>query len=57
MPHARLDALGTRLEDLLHDDAALTAFIGAGVGGVWHASGTARMGAAGIVTLTGEAQV
>jgi 5-(hydroxymethyl)furfural/furfural oxidase len=39
--------LGTRLEDLLHDDAALTAFIGAGVGGVWHASGTARMGAAG----------
>jgi 5-(hydroxymethyl)furfural/furfural oxidase len=38
--------LGTRLDDLLRDDAALTAFIGAGVGGVWHASGTARMGAA-----------
>jgi 5-(hydroxymethyl)furfural/furfural oxidase len=37
--------LGTRLDDLLRDDAALTAFIGAGVGGVWHASGTARMGA------------
>jgi 5-(hydroxymethyl)furfural/furfural oxidase len=36
--------LGTKLDDLLRDDQALTAFLGAGVGGVWHASGTARMG-------------
>jgi 5-(hydroxymethyl)furfural/furfural oxidase len=38
--------LGTRIEHLLADDAALTAFISAGVGGVWHASGTCRMGLA-----------
>ena len=38
--------LGVKLEDLLADDAALTDFIGGSVGGVWHASGTCRMGAA-----------
>jgi 5-(hydroxymethyl)furfural/furfural oxidase len=38
--------LGVRLDDLLSDDAALTAFVSGGVGGVWHASGTARMGRA-----------
>ncbi|HTI00808.1 MAG TPA: GMC family oxidoreductase N-terminal domain-containing protein, partial [Acidisoma sp.] len=38
--------LGTRLHDLLNDDEALTAFVSAAVGGVWHASGTARMGRA-----------
>lgn len=38
--------LGIKLEHLLADDAALTAFITQGVGGVWHASGTCRMGAA-----------
>jgi 5-(hydroxymethyl)furfural/furfural oxidase len=38
--------LGTRLDDLLKDDAALTGFLGAAVGGVWHASGTCRMGRA-----------
>jgi 5-(hydroxymethyl)furfural/furfural oxidase len=38
--------LGVRLDRLLADDATLTAFIGGGVGGVWHASGTCRMGAA-----------
>jgi 5-(hydroxymethyl)furfural/furfural oxidase len=43
----RVVTLGVRLDRLLADDAALTAFIGAGVGGVWHASGTCRMGAAG----------
>jgi 5-(hydroxymethyl)furfural/furfural oxidase len=37
--------LGVRLDRLLADDAALTAFIGTSVGGVWHASGTCRMGA------------
>lgn len=38
--------LGTTLPDLLRDDAALGAFVGGGVGGVWHASGTCRMGRA-----------
>jgi 5-(hydroxymethyl)furfural/furfural oxidase len=38
--------LGLRLDRLLADDAALTEFIGTSVGGVWHASGTCRMGAA-----------
>ena len=38
--------LGLSLDHLLADDAALTAFIGTSVGGVWHASGTCRMGAA-----------
>jgi 5-(hydroxymethyl)furfural/furfural oxidase len=37
--------LGIRLEHLLKDDAALTDFLGASVGGVWHASGTCKMGA------------
>ena len=37
--------LGIRLDHLLEDDDALTEFIGASVGGVWHASGTCRMGA------------
>jgi 5-(hydroxymethyl)furfural/furfural oxidase len=41
-----LVTLGTRLDALLADDAALTAFLGGAVGGVWHASGTCRMGAA-----------
>ncbi len=38
--------LGIRLDHLLSDDDALTSFIGGSVGGVWHASGTCRMGAA-----------
>jgi len=38
--------LGIRLDTLLRDDQALTEFISGGVGGVWHASGTARMGRA-----------
>ena len=37
--------LGLKLDRLLADDAALTGFVGASVGGVWHASGTCRMGA------------
>ena len=36
--------LGIRIDHLLSDDAALTNFVGASVGGVWHASGTCRMG-------------
>jgi 5-(hydroxymethyl)furfural/furfural oxidase len=36
--------LGIRLEHLLEDDSALTDFIRESVGGVWHASGTCRMG-------------
>ena len=36
--------LGIDLGHLVKDDEALTAFIKAGVGGVWHASGTCRMG-------------
>jgi 5-(hydroxymethyl)furfural/furfural oxidase len=39
--------LGVRIEDLLNDDKALTAFVGSAVGGVWHASGTCKMGAKG----------
>ncbi|MDE1996147.1 MAG: GMC family oxidoreductase N-terminal domain-containing protein [Rhizobiaceae bacterium] len=39
--------LGIRIEDLLNDDKALTAFIGSAVGGVWHASGTCKMGSEG----------
>jgi 5-(hydroxymethyl)furfural/furfural oxidase len=42
-----LVTLGISLDHLLADDKALTEFIGKSVGGVWHASGTARMGAAG----------
>jgi 5-(hydroxymethyl)furfural/furfural oxidase len=38
--------LGIRLDHLLNDDEALTDFVRASVGGVWHASGTCRMGAA-----------
>ena len=38
--------LGIKLESLINDDKALTAFISGGVGGVWHASGTCRMGRA-----------
>jgi 5-(hydroxymethyl)furfural/furfural oxidase len=38
--------LGIELDDLIADDAALTDFIRQSVGGVWHASGTCRMGAA-----------
>lgn len=38
--------LGISLDNLLSDDKALTEFIGKSVGGVWHASGTCRMGAA-----------
>jgi len=41
-----LVTLGISLDHLLSDDKALTEFIGKSVGGVWHASGTARMGAA-----------
>jgi 5-(hydroxymethyl)furfural/furfural oxidase len=38
--------LGVTLDTLLEDDAALTDFIAGSVGGVWHASGTCRMGRA-----------
>ena len=41
-----LITLGLRIEDLLDDDARLTEFVGNAVAGVWHASGTCRMGAA-----------
>jgi 5-(hydroxymethyl)furfural/furfural oxidase len=41
-----LVTLGTRLDDLLADDDALTSFVLGSVGGVWHASGTCRMGGA-----------
>ncbi len=37
---------GVMMEHLLENDAALTDFVGKTVGGVWHASGTARMGRA-----------
>ncbi len=37
--------LGTTLDGLLADDAALSAFVERHVGGTWHASGTCRMGA------------
>lgn len=39
--------LGTTMEGLIRDDAALTEFVRRHVGGTWHASGTCRMGAAG----------
>jgi len=38
--------LGTTIDGLLSDDAALTAFVRQHVGGTWHPSGTCRMGAA-----------
>jgi 5-(hydroxymethyl)furfural/furfural oxidase len=38
--------LGLDINRFLSDDAALSDFLKAGVGGVWHASGTLRMGAA-----------
>jgi 5-(hydroxymethyl)furfural/furfural oxidase len=38
--------LGLEIRHLVEDDAALADFIKASVGGVWHASGTCRMGAA-----------
>ncbi len=38
--------LGITLDSLLKDDRALAEFVTNGVAGVWHASGTARMGAA-----------
>ncbi len=37
--------LGLEIRNLVKDDTALTEFIQASVGGVWHASGTCRMGA------------
>jgi 5-(hydroxymethyl)furfural/furfural oxidase len=37
---------GTRVDSLLADDTKLTAFVGNSVSGVWHASGTCKMGAA-----------
>ena len=37
--------LGLSLRKLLSDDAALTRFVEQGVAGVWHASGTCKMGA------------
>jgi 5-(hydroxymethyl)furfural/furfural oxidase len=37
--------LGVSLDKLLGDDAALGEFVGNSVAGVWHASGTCRMGA------------
>ncbi len=38
--------MGVRIDGLLADDAKLTEFVGNAVAGVWHASGTCRMGAA-----------
>jgi 5-(hydroxymethyl)furfural/furfural oxidase len=38
--------LGVTLDHLVRDDKALTEFVGQSVGGVWHASGTCRMGRA-----------
>ena len=37
--------LGTTMDGLLQDDAALTEFVRRHVGGTWHPSGTCRMGA------------
>jgi 5-(hydroxymethyl)furfural/furfural oxidase len=42
----RAITLGTRIEDLLADDSKLSEFVGNSVSGVWHASGTCKMGAA-----------
>jgi 5-(hydroxymethyl)furfural/furfural oxidase len=39
--------LGVKLDELISDDGALTAFVRTHVGGTWHPSGTCRMGAAG----------
>ncbi|MBV8473625.1 MAG: GMC family oxidoreductase N-terminal domain-containing protein, partial [Hyphomicrobiales bacterium] len=36
--------LGLKLDRLMRDDKALTEFVGNSVAGVWHASGTCRMG-------------
>ena len=36
--------LGLDIDACMRDDKALTDFINGGVGGVWHASGTLRMG-------------
>lgn len=38
--------LGVELDDLLADETALTNFVSSAVAGVWHASGTCRMGSA-----------
>jgi 5-(hydroxymethyl)furfural/furfural oxidase len=38
--------LGTTMDGLLSDDAALTEFVRRHVGGTWHPSGTCRMGTA-----------
>ena len=38
--------LGLDIDKFMRDDKALADFLRAGVGGVWHASGTLRMGAA-----------
>jgi 5-(hydroxymethyl)furfural/furfural oxidase len=38
--------LGLDIHNFMRDDTALSDFLRAGVGGVWHASGTLRMGAA-----------
>jgi 5-(hydroxymethyl)furfural/furfural oxidase len=38
--------LGLDINAFMRDDTALSDFLNAGVGGVWHASGTLRMGAA-----------
>jgi 5-(hydroxymethyl)furfural/furfural oxidase len=43
---ARLTHQGPSLDDLLGDDRALDAYLDASVTGVWHASGTCKMGAA-----------
>jgi 5-(hydroxymethyl)furfural/furfural oxidase len=43
----RVITLGLRVDDLLADEAKLHEFIGNSVAGVWHASGTCKMGAAG----------
>ncbi|MBJ9696807.1 GMC family oxidoreductase [Burkholderia cenocepacia] len=42
----RVVTLGMRIDDLLADDSKLTEFVGNSVSGVWHASGTCKMGAA-----------
>jgi len=40
----RIVTLGTKIETLLKDDAALSEFVRRHVGGTWHPSGTCRMG-------------
>lgn len=51
--------LGISLDKLLGDEAALHEFIGNSVAGVWHASGTCRMGASGdpMAVTDGEGRV